>query len=97
MHRKFLYWCVMLRAIFQLSAARFSHGTCVVGAGVGSGGLELFAFSVSLFQREKEGSDLSHMHHRYMEGQGPRVGVSTTSHFLDLEFGSSRSPRYEMP
>lgn len=89
--------CVMLRTIFQLTAGRFSHRTCGVGAGVGDEGLELFAFSVSLFQREKEGSDLSHMRHRYMEGQGSRVGVSTTSHFLDLEFGSSRSPRYEMP
>lgn len=65
--------------------------------GWGGEGLELFAFSVSLFQREKEGSDLSHMRRRYMEGQRSRVGVSTTSHFLDLEFGSSRSPWYEMP
>lgn len=76
-----------MRTVFQLNAGRFSHGTRGVEARLGVGvSLELFAFSVSLFQRQKEGSDLSHMRRRYMEGQMSRVGVSTTSHFLDLEF-----------
>lgn len=35
---------------------------------MGDEGLELFAFSVSLFQRERERSDLSHMCGRYMGG-----------------------------
>lgn len=33
-------------------------------------GLELFAFSVSGFQREKVSSDQSHMHRRYMGRSG---------------------------
>lgn len=86
------YVCAKLGTVFQLSAGRFSHRTCEVEAGMGDEGLELFAFSVSLFQRERERSDPSHMRRRYMEGQRSRVGVSTTSHFLDLEFGPSRSP-----
>lgn len=48
-----------LRTVFQVGAGRFSHRTCEVEAGGGVGweggeGLELFAFSVSLFQRERE-------------------------------------------
>ena len=33
-------------------------------------GLQLFAFSVSVFQREKVSSDPSHMHYRYMGRSG---------------------------
>lgn len=46
----------------------------------------MFAFSVSLFQREKEGSDLSHMHRRYVGRSGVKGQGFNNIVFLGFGF-----------
>lgn len=84
------YACIILRrAIFHHAVGRFSHRTCAGRKKTTKKkleGLELFAFSVSLFQREKGGSDLSHMHRRYVGRSGVRGQGSNNITFLRLGF-----------
>lgn len=72
-----------------------TQGTC--GRKKTLQGLELFAFSVSVFQREKVSSDLSHMHYRYMGRSG--VKGQGFNNITFLRFGvlsAQRAQRVEM-
>lgn len=60
---------ILRRVILHLIVWRFSHKGRVVEKRKPQG-LDLFAFSVSGFQREKVSSDLSHMHCRYTGRSG---------------------------
>lgn len=64
-------------------------------------GLEMFAFSVSVFQREKVSPDLSHMHYRYTGRSGVKGRGFNNITFLRfavlLAQRAQRAQRAEMP